>query len=121
MQSLMNTISSITSAIFSLDSVYGLTGLALWIFAAMTFRDRDNPRRIASGMFWLILGVIFAFGGIMPHAVTGLLVLIMVGIDGAGGVRRGNYNEATRAEQSEQARRLKDKIFLPVLTIPLVT
>jgi uncharacterized membrane protein len=117
----MSNFSSLVNAILSLDAVYLLTGIVLWVFAAMTFADRDNPRRAGSGVFWLILGFIFAFGSLLPHWVTGLLVLLMVAIEGAGRVTRGSYDEASPQEQVKEARRLKDKIFLPVLSIPLVT
>jgi uncharacterized membrane protein len=120
------SFSSVSNAIFSLSAVYALTGLVLCVFAAMTFADRTNRRRFGSGFFWLILGIIFIFGtdkngGLLPHWVTGLLVLIMVGLDGAGRVTRGSHNEATKIEQAEHALKLKNKIFLPVLVIPLVT
>jgi uncharacterized membrane protein len=121
MQTAIGSLTSIFNALFSLNSVYVFTGLALWVFAAMSFRDRVNKRRYASGLFWTILGAIFVFGGILPHWVTGLLVLAMVGIDGTGGVARGHYNETTKAEQADHARRLGDKIFIPVLAIPIVT
>ena len=115
------SLSSIANALFSLSSVYVLTGLVLWVFAALSFSDRANKRRLGSGMFWLILGAIFVFGGVLPHWVTGLLVLAMVGIDGAGGVARGHYNESTKAEQVSRALKLGDRIFIPVLSIPIVT
>jgi uncharacterized membrane protein len=115
------SLSSIADKLFSLNSVYVLTGLVLWIFAAMAFRDRANKRRIGSGLFWMTLGVIFVFGGVIPHWLTGLLVLVMVAIDGTGGVARGNYNESSKAEQASRAKILRDKIFIPVLSIPIVT
>jgi uncharacterized membrane protein len=115
------SLSSLAGVIFSLNTVYLLTGLVLWIFAVMTLSDRGNPRRFGSGLFWLILGLIFTLGSLLPHWLTGLLVLVLVAIDGMGGVRRGRYNETSKAAQAEQARRLKDKIFLPVMVIPLVT
>jgi uncharacterized membrane protein len=115
------SLSSVAGAIFSLNAVYVLTGLVLLVFTAMTFADRANPHRVGSGLFWLTLAVIFIFGSLLPHWVAGLMVLVMVAIDGAGRVGRGNYNEATRSEQAEHAARLKDKIFLPVLAIPFVT
>lgn len=120
------SFSSVSNAVFSLSAVYALTGLVLWVFAAMTFVDRTNRRRFGSGFFWLILGIIFVFGtdkngGLLPHWVTGLLVLTMVALDGAGRVTRGAHPEATRAEQTEHALKLKNKIFLPVLVIPVVT
>ena len=106
--------------IFNLEAVYIFTGLVLLIFGAMTLRDRTNAHRLGSGLFWLILGVIFIFGGIMPYWVTGLLVLAMVGLDGAGRMGKGQTHE-DHAEKVKQARRLGNRIFWPVLSIPLVT
>ncbi|HKP10988.1 MAG TPA: DUF979 domain-containing protein [Blastocatellia bacterium] len=117
----MTAITSLANALFSLGAVYVLTGAVLWVFAAMTFRDRGNRRRVGSGLFWLILGTTFIFGGVLPHWVTGLLVLAMVAIDGLGRVARGTSPEPTPAEQRAEARRLGDKIFLPVLMIPAIT
>jgi len=114
-------ISSIVSAIFSLECVYILTGIVLWLFAAMTLGDGANKRRLGSTSFWVILGAIFIFGGVLPHWLTGVLVLVMVAIDGTGGVSRGHYNESAKAEQAQHARRLRNKIFIPVLLIPIVT
>jgi uncharacterized membrane protein len=101
--------------------VYALTGVVLWIFAAMTFADRGNPRRIGTGCFWVTLGVIFIAGSLMPHWLTGLLVILMVALDGAGRVARGRYDETTDAEHAREADRLGNKIFIPVLVIPFVT
>jgi uncharacterized membrane protein len=123
MEIITTSLSSLAGMVFSLDFVYVLTGVVLMVFAAMTFTDRANPHRIGSGFFWLILGIIFALSGYknFPHWLTGLLILAMVAIDGAGRISRGDYEEATKEEQAEQARRLRNKIFLPVLVIPLVT
>jgi len=110
--------------LFTLDVVYALTGIVLFIFAAMTFMDKSNPRRFGSGMFWLLLGVIFAFGSWMPYWLTGVLVLAMVALDGLGRVTRGNVGEPA----SEQDVREPDvrapfgnQIFVPVIAIPVVT
>jgi uncharacterized membrane protein len=112
---------SIIGVLVSLDMVYALTGVVLWIFAAMTFADRGNPRRIGTGCFWFTLGVIFIAGSLMPHWLTGLLVILMVALDGAGRVARGRYDETTDAEHAKEADRLGNKIFIPVLVIPFVT
>jgi len=106
--------------VFSLETVYVLTGVTLLIFALMTFADRTNPRRLGSGLFWLTLGIIFMFGGVTPHWLTGLLVLFLVALDGFGQVRRGSA-ESDPVEQAEHARRLGNRIFIPVLAIPIVT
>lgn len=107
--------------LFSLDPIYALTGFLLWGFSGMTFADKSNPHRKSSGLFWLIFGTLFSLGSFLPHWVTGLSILAMVAIDGAGRVRHGTYDEATKEEQAREARRLGDKLFLPVLAIPIVT
>src|SRR5262249_20166538 len=108
-------------SLVSLDFVYALTGVVLLIFAALTFADSGNSHRVGAVVFWFTLGLIFALGKVMPHRLTGLLVLLLVVLDGAGWVRRGSRQEAARQEQVKQAERLGHKIFLPVLLIPLVT
>ncbi len=112
---------SITDLLLNLDTVYVIAGIVLLVFAVMTWKDKANPHRLASGVFWFLLAIVFAFGSLMPHWLTGIFVLVMVAIDGLGRVSRGAYNETTKEQQVEQASRLKNKIFLPVIAIPLVT
>jgi len=116
-------MASIFGSVFSLDAVYVLTGVALLIFALMTFADRTNPRRVGSGCFWLTLGIIFALGSVAPHWLTGLLVLFLVALDGLGQVGRGSGETdlTAQAARAEHARRLGNRIFIPVLAIPIVT
>jgi uncharacterized membrane protein len=128
-----------------LEAVYVLTGVVLFVFAAMTFTDRRHPHPLASGSFWLILGMIFVFGSHLPHGVTGVLILVMVALDGAGRVKPGAPPaEAVAREEyapapaggvlpyesarvdagimgTRQVVELGNHIFLPVLTIPAVT
>lgn len=133
----MPTPASIASVVFSLDAVYVLTGLTLWVFSALNFRDR----RAGNGLFWLILGAVFALGSFMPHSLTGVLVLLMVALDGAGRVRaRAGGEEKTAKDEratgydetaagrggttasgqaARRGRPLGNRIFLPVLLIPL--
>ncbi len=105
------------AAWFSLESVYVLTGIVLGCFAWLTVTDRHHPKRWGSGLFWLLLGVIFAFGGVLPHWVTGVLVLVLVALDGLGQVTRGSNQTMV----SDTARKPGNRVFLPVLAIPAVT
>ena len=118
----MPTLSNIAAALFSLDAVYVLTGLVLWVFAALNFRDRANANRLGSALFWLILGVIFIAGSLMPHWLTGALVLLMVALDGAGRVgHRARAGETTGSGQAAPKEpTLGNRIFLPVLLIPVL-
>ncbi len=101
--------------LFSLEAVYVLTGALLFCFAVLTLRDRSHSQRVGSALFWAVLGVIFALGGVLPHWVTGLLVLLLVVLDGAGQVGKSADVEA------EPAQNIGPRIFWPVLAIPLVT
>lgn len=103
--------------LFSLEMVYGLTGSVLLVFGVIGWSDRSNHRRKGSGLFWLILGSIFIFGGQLPSWVTGLLVLGLVGLDGAGCVGGGRPGESRIARGAERGA----AIFWPVLAIPVVT
>ena len=107
--------------LLTLDTVYVLTGIVLCIFAAMTFRDKGNPHRTWSGCFWLLLSLLFALGSFIPHWVTGISVIVLVAIDGLGRVGRGNYDEASPELRTAEASRLKNRIFWPVIVIPVVT
>lgn len=104
--------------LFSLDAVYLLTGIVLFIFAAMTFADQTNPRRIGSGLFWLVLGLIFAAGGVMPYWLTGLLVLLLVTLDGSGQVGK---SEAQSRDAEPKKNSFGNQIFVPVIAIPVMT
>lgn len=115
--------------LFSLDAVYVFTGIVLFVFAGMTFVDHKNSRRIGSGCFWLVLGMIFAFGSLMPYWLTGLLVLLLVAIDGLGRVKAGGLETRDGGQDvrvpvrapSDERDALAPKIFIPVLAIPAVT
>ncbi len=112
---------SFAERVFSLDAVYVMTGLVLLIFALMTFTDRSNPRRVGSGCFWLTLGIIFVLGSVMPYWLTGLMVLFLVALDGAGQVSRGEQPRESEATGASQGSPLGNRIFIPVLAIPIVT
>ena len=109
------------AAAFSLEAVYVATGAVLIAFALLTFADRAHGHRWGTGTFWLILGIIFALGSALPHWTTGLLVLVMVALDGCGLVGQGVSTEAATPADSLKAAALGDRIFLPVVLIPLVT
>jgi uncharacterized membrane protein len=108
-------MNSLTLKLFSLDAVYVLTGAVLLSFAVLTWRDASNQKRHTSALFWFVLAVIFALGSVMPHWLTGLLVVLMVVLDGANRVGKGE------ARESSTTNSLGAKIFLPVILIPAVT
>lgn len=115
---------TISSKLFSLQTVYVMTGIVLLIFAALNLRDRTNKTRIGTALFWFTLGLVFALGSVLPTWVVGLMVLLLVAIDGAGRVGRGAASEAEVTKSGQihaKESALGNKIFLPALFIPFVT
>jgi uncharacterized membrane protein len=119
----MPSVTVITNSIFSLNAVYIVTGIVLWAFAWLNLRDRSNRHRLGTALFWFLLGLIFLTGSILPYWLTGILVLAMVGIDGAGRVGRSKHSDevTTSGQVKQKERTLGNKIFLLVLLIPLIT
>lgn len=119
----MTSLSAVSATFFSLKTVYVMTGIVLFAFAALNLRDRTNKTRVSTALFWFTLGVIFALGGMLPTWVIGLMVLLLVAIDGAGRVGRGaSSDEVTKSGQIHaKETKLGNKIFLPALFIPFVT
>jgi uncharacterized membrane protein len=107
-------------SLLTLESIFVLSGLTLGFFAFLTAKDRENPARAGTALFWLLLGVTFALGSILPSWLTGVMVIAMVVLDAAGLVRRGAYGAATAAE-SATGRAIGNRIFAPVLTVPVLT
>lgn len=72
-----------------LEIIYTLVGLMLLWFSLLTVADKEHPRRLGTSSFWLILGILFGAGSLLPHALAGLLVVALVVLDGLGQVRAG--------------------------------
>lgn len=102
--------------------------MAYWLFGAMmawvailSWRDAGNPRRLATGVFWGLLAVVFLAGERLPTAVVGILVVAIALIAGSGGVKLGRYSERSPAQRREDAQRLGAGLFVPALMIPAIT
>jgi uncharacterized membrane protein len=105
----------------ALSPIYVLVGGVLAVLALQAARDRGNPRRAAGATFWGLLALLFVAGDLLPPAAVGALVLLLAVLAGAGGVMRGSREERDAVERADSARRLGNRLFLPVLLIPAVT
>ncbi|MBC8949197.1 DUF979 domain-containing protein [Xenorhabdus sp. TS4] len=123
---------------FQLQYLYVLAGILLMAVAIMSWCDKTNPRRLTTGLFWALYGLIFLMGKWSHYIVTiwisdeayaqriayisiGVLVVFMALLAGFGGVQLGNYHQSTPEQRLEDANRLGNKLFFPVLLIPVVT
>lgn len=109
------------AAVFDLEYVFIASGLVLFLFAGFTLADRDHPSPVGTALFWGLLGTLFVFGSHLEPWVSGLLVVILVGIDGLGKVRPGSHRAVPTAQRVASAERLGLLLFVPVLLIPALT
>ena len=77
--------------IISIEYLYWLAGFVLLITALMTFTDKTHPRRLSTGLFWLLYAVIFLIGDKIPPAIVGVAAVVMALIAGFGGVGHGKH------------------------------
>jgi len=107
--------------IISIEYFFWLAGLVLLVTALLTFADKTHPRRLSTGLFWLLYALVFLIGDRIPPAIVGVAAVVMALIAGFGGVGQGKHDVLPEAERRESARRLGNKLFIPALLIPLVT
>ena len=61
-----------------LEVFYVLMGLMSIYAGVRNLRDKTNPARVGTFVFWCALGVVIAFGRWIPAAIDGGLVIVMV-------------------------------------------
>jgi len=112
------------------EMLYWLAGTTLLIIAVMSWRDNHNPRRVTTGLFWGIYGLLFFIGDWTYQLIgdrrlvnisVGIAVVGMALLAGCGGVRLGRYSQRTVQQREASAKRLASRLFIPALAIPLVT
>jgi uncharacterized membrane protein len=107
--------------LLSAESLFVAGGGLLLAVAVHTARASDQPARWGSVLFWGLLGAVFVFGKLLPPAVVGGLVLVMVALAAGGAVKPPlptSKATAARAERERSAAALGNRIFWPALLIP---
>ncbi len=105
-----------------------------WLIAAffltvglLVLRDRSNPHRVWSGVFWSLLGLCFPYSSFvvaktLPAWPLGLAVVAIACIAGFGLLGHGTQEKTASPEERQAlSERFGNKLFLPVLVIPVVT
>ncbi|MCT2346563.1 DUF979 domain-containing protein [Niallia taxi] len=107
--------------LITLDTLYYLLGIIVAFVAIRVAVDKTHPTRVGSAIFWGIFAITFLFGKQIPPLYVGYLVLIMVIVASIGKVTKSKEEEPDPVEREGHAVRLKNKIFIPAILIPLLT
>lgn len=114
---------------FEQQYLFWLASLLMLVVAVMSWRDKANPRRLTTGLFWALYALVFFVGdwtaALMGtrslHIIIGIVVVVMALLAGLGGVKLGSYHQRSAAQREASAQRLGNRLFLPALAIPVVT
>jgi uncharacterized membrane protein len=106
--------------VITLEHIYWLTGLMAGGVALVNARDSTNPRRLNNTAFWGIYAITFLAGSYLTDLVSGFLVIGMVVVASIRGLGQG-AQKVTRDEEAASAKRWGNKLFIPALTIPILT
>lgn len=106
-------------AIF-LEFIYVLIGLQFFYTAYRVFKAEDNEKKATTMAFWIILGVLFAFGKLIPSMVSGALVVVIGIISLINGIVVKGAITNDEATEVEGSKRLGNKIFIPVIVMAVL-
>jgi uncharacterized membrane protein len=98
-----------------------LLGIVLLISAFRALTNRKQKRRVMTASFWGLYGANFLVGDELSPIIVGSAVFLMAAIAGLGGVQAGKHAFPDDQTRADSARRLGIKLFVPALTIPLMT
>lgn len=101
--------------------VYWLLGAYFAALAWRGLRDRGNPRRHTTALFWAMLAFLLFAAERLPPKAVGACVVALVLIAGFGGLRSGRYDDSAAEDKRRDAARFGHRLFLPALLIPAIT
>lgn len=105
-----------------LEVLYIICGMVSLYAAFKNLKDKENPSRFGTFIFWFIFGILMSFGrfiGQLPNGnvINGVLVLTMMLPAVLKKVKPGHSNVATAEEQMADFNKIGMKIFIPALGI----
>jgi hypothetical protein len=65
--------------LITINRVYYLIGFVVMLLVVMTLRDRANPKRFTTALFWFLFGGIFLFGDLMVQELGKSLAYRIIG------------------------------------------
>ena len=106
--------------ILDLESIYRIIGALLFTSSLMALIN-DSPTRWGKVLFTGLLGGTFAFGTVLPPAVTGACVVLMVLIVVVIGIKPGPHKLPSEECQKASAARFGRWLFSPFLILSAST
>lgn len=103
-----------------LEIFYIMVGALMISTAVITYKDKNHKTRIGTSLFWIALAIVFMFGAILPSVVVGVILLFIGGLTVTKQVNIGTLKELDPKFSSEESKKLKNKIFIPSVSIAVI-
>ncbi len=100
-----------------LEVIFILMGLTVIYTGIKNILDKKNTSRIGTGIFWILFGIVMAFGRWIPTHVSGALVIIMLIPAILKKVKAGTNILPTSEYTHKMAQLNGMKLFIPALAI----
>lgn len=111
------TSADITLGTKLLEVVYIVMGLITIYTGVKNARDKENPSRVGTAIFWCALGIVLAFGRWIPAMIDGILVIVMTLPAIFGKVKIGKSEAPSEKSVDQRYNAIGMKIFAPALSI----
>lgn len=111
------TSADITLGTKLLEVVYIVMGLITIYTGVKNARDKENPSRVGTAVFWCALGIVLAFGRWIPAMKDGILVIVMTLPAIFGKVKIGKSEAPSEKSVDQRYNAIGMKIFAPALSI----
>ena len=103
-----------------LEWTYIVIGCQFLHTAYCSCKDKTNPVRFGTAGFWALLGISFIGGSYLPSLYIGAIVVILALLTLFKQVRIGTLPTLDEVKANIEAKRLKNKIFIPVMLMALI-
>lgn len=111
------TSSDVTLSAKLLEILYIFMGIICIYTGIKNVKDKTNPNRIGTGIFWGLLGVVLGFGNWIPSKVNGALIILLTLPAIFQKVGSGKRNSLPQEKIQEYADKMGLKLFLPALSM----
>lgn len=103
-----------------LEWTYIVIGCQFLHTAYCSCKDKTNPVRFGTAGFWALLGISFIGGSYLPSIYIGAIVVILALLTLFKQVRIGTLPTLDEVKANVEAKRLKNKIFIPVMLMAMI-
>ena len=95
---------------------YMLCGLVCFD-ASWRAYTKNTEARYGTAVFWLLVGIIFFAGKMLPSVVTGAILVVMGCLTVTNQVKMGIFKDVGVKERQKESERKGNKIFIPAVSV----